>query len=259
MDTYSMHSGHTVPAVVTGKPLNVGGSQGRNEATARGLAYILREAAEDLSLSISGAKVAIQGFGNAGAISAQLLSEMGATVVAVSDSRGGIYSHDGLPIGDVLAHKHNTGSVVGFPEADRVTNDDLLELPCDILIPAALENQITARNANRIKARIIGEAANGPTTPEADNILFDRGVFVIPDILANAGGVTVSYFEWVQGLQEFFWTEREVNAQLERIMIGAFENVLRVAQERKVHMRTAAYLLAVDRVARATTTRGIYP
>jgi glutamate dehydrogenase (NAD(P)+) len=259
MDTYSMHSGHTVPAVVTGKPLNVGGSQGRNEATARGLAYILREAADDLSLSISGAKVAIQGFGNAGAISAQLLSEMGATVVAVSDSRGGIYSRGGLPIGDVLAHKHNTSSVVGFPEADRVTNDDLLELPCDILIPAALENQITARNANRIKARIIGEAANGPTTPEADNILFDRGVFVIPDILANAGGVTVSYFEWVQGLQEFFWTEREVNAQLERIMIGAFENVLRVAQERKVHMRTAAYLLAVDRVARATTTRGIYP
>jgi len=158
-----------------------------------------------------------------------------------------------------LAHKHNTGSVVGFPEADRVTNHELLELPCDILIPAALENQITARNANRIKARMIGEAANGPTTPEADNILFDGGVFVIPDILANAGGVTVSYFEWVQGLQEFFWTEREVNAQLERIMIGAFENVLRVAQERKVHMRTAAYLLAVDRVARATTTRGIYP
>jgi glutamate dehydrogenase (NAD(P)+) len=259
MDTISMHSGHTVPAVVTGKPINIGGSHGRNEATARGLAYILREASEDLSFPLSGAKIAIQGFGNVGAISAQLLSEMGATIVAVSDSGGGIYNRGGLSIGDVLAHKKNTGTVVGFPEADCVTNQELLELPCDILIPAALENQITRHNADRIRARIIGEAANGPTTPEADDILYDRGVFVIPDILANAGGVTVSYFEWVQGLQEFFWTEREVNAQLERIMIGAFESVLRTAQERRVHMRTAAYLLAVDRVARATTTRGIYP
>jgi glutamate dehydrogenase (NAD(P)+) len=259
MDTYSMHSGHTVPAVVTGKPLNIGGSHGRNEATARGLVYILREAAKDLSFDITGAKVAIQGFGNAGAISAQLLNEIGATIVAVSDSRGGIYSRNGLPVGDVLAHKARTGSVVDFPDADRVTNQEILELPCDVLIPAALENQITARNAGRIKARIIGEAANGPTTPDADEILFDRGVFIIPDILANAGGVTVSYFEWVQGLQEFFWTEREVNAQLDRIMVGAFQQVLRTAQERKVHMRTAAYLIAVDRVAQATTTRGIYP
>jgi glutamate dehydrogenase (NAD(P)+) len=259
MDTYSMHSGHTVPAVVTGKPLNIGGSQGRNEATARGLVYVLREASRHLSFDITGARVAIQGFGNAGAISARLLDELGATVVAVSDSRGGIYSRDGLPVGDVLAHKARTGSVIHFPEADRVSNADLLELPCDILIPAALENQITARNAERIQARVIGEAANGPTTPAADEILYDRGVFVIPDILANAGGVTVSYFEWVQGLQEFFWSEREVNAQLERVLVGAFQNVLRVAQERRVHMRTAAYLLAVDRVARATTTRGIYP
>jgi glutamate dehydrogenase (NAD(P)+) len=259
MDTYSMHSGHTVPAVVTGKPLNIGGSQGRNEATARGLVYVLREASRHLSFDITGARVAIQGFGNAGAISARLLDELGATVVAVSDSRGGIYSRDGLPVGDVLAHKARTGSVIDFPEADRVSNADLLELPCDILIPAALENQITARNAERIQARVIGEAANGPTTPAADEILYDRGVFVIPDILANAGGVTVSYFEWVQGLQEFFWSEREVNAQLERVLVGAFQNVLRVAQERRVHMRTAAYLLAVDRVARATTTRGIYP
>jgi glutamate dehydrogenase (NAD(P)+) len=259
MDTYSMHSGHTVPAVVTGKPLNIGGSQGRNEATARGLVYVLREASRHLSFDITGAKVAIQGFGNAGAISARLLDELGATVVAVSDSRGGIYSRDGLPVGDVLAHKARTGSVIDFPEADLVSNADLLELPCDILIPAALENQITARNAERIQARVIGEAANGPTTPAADEILYERGVFVIPDILANAGGVTVSYFEWVQGLQEFFWSEREVNAQLERVLVGAFQNVLRVAQERRVHMRTAAYLLAVDRVARATTTRGIYP
>ncbi len=259
MDTYSMHSGHTVPAVVTGKPLNIGGSHGRNEATARGLVYILREAAKDLSFDITGAKVAIQGFGNAGAISAQLLNEIGATIVAVSDSRGGIYNRSGLPIGDLLAHKARTGSVVDFPGADRVTNQELLELPCDVLIPAALENQITARNAGRIKARIIGEAANGPTTPDADEILYDRGVFIIPDILANAGGVTVSYFEWVQGLQEFFWTEREVNAQLDRIMVGAFQQVLRTAHERKVHMRTAAYLIAVDRVAQATITRGIYP
>jgi glutamate dehydrogenase (NAD(P)+) len=259
MDTYSMHSGHTVPAVVTGKPINIGGSQGRNSATARGLVYILREAANALSFNVSGANVVIQGFGNVGATSAQLLEELGATVIAVSDSKGGIYNRNGLPIARVLEHKGRTGTVADFPEADRVTNEELLELPCDILIPAALETQITARNADRIKARIIGEAANGPTTPAADEILYERGVFVIPDILANAGGVTVSYFEWVQGLQEFFWTEREVNAQLERVMVGAFQNVLRLAQAHRVHMRTAAYLLAVDRVARATTTRGIYP
>jgi len=259
MDTYSMHSGYTVPAVVTGKPINIGGSLGRNEATARGLVDILREATKTLSFDISGAKVAIQGFGNAGAICASLLSELGANIVAVSDSRGGIYNPNGLAISAVLAHKARTGSVIEFPDADHVTNEEILELPCDILIPAALENQITTTNAGRIKARIIGEAANGPTTPDADSILYDNGVFIIPDILANAGGVTVSYFEWVQGLQEFFWSEDEVNAQLDRIMVRAFQNVVRIAQERKVHMRTAAYLLAVDRVARATETRGIYP
>jgi len=259
MDTFSMHSGHTVPAVVTGKPINIGGSQGRQESTARGLVYVLREASRHLSFDITGAKVAIQGFGNVGAVSARVLDEMGATIVAVSDSRGGIYSRNGLSINDVLAHKARTGSVIDFPEADHVTNQELLELPCDILIPAALESQITEENAERIKARVIGEAANGPTTPGADNILYDRGVFVIPDILAGAGGVTVSYFEWVQGLQEFFWNEREVNAQLERVMVNAFQNVLRIAQERRVHMRSAAYLLSVDRVARATTTRGIHP
>jgi glutamate dehydrogenase (NAD(P)+) len=259
MDTFSMHSGHTVPAVVTGKPINIGGSQGRNESTARGLVYILREASRHLSFDITGAKVAIQGFGNVGAVSARVLDEMGATIVAVSDSRGGVYNRSGLPINDVMAHKARTGSVVDFPDADRVTNEELLELACDILIPAALESQITEQNAARIKARVIGEAANGPTTPDADEILYDRGVFVLPDILAGAGGVTVSYFEWVQGLQEFFWNEREVNAQLERVMVNAFQNVLRIAQERRAHMRTAAYLLSVDRVARATTTRGIYP
>ena len=259
MDTYSMQSGHTVPAVVTGKPLNVGGSAGRTEAPARGLVYILREASRHLSFDITGARIVVQGFGQAGAHSALVLDELGATVVGVSDSRGGIYNRNGLPIGDVLAHKNRTGSVVDFPDADRVTNAELLELPCDILIPAALENQITAGNAGKIKARIVGEAANGPVTPAADEILYDRGVFVIPDILAGAGGVTVSYFEWVQGLQEFFWNEREVNAQLERVMVHAFQHVLRIAQERRVHMRTAAYLLAVNRVAQSTTTRGIYP
>jgi len=259
MDTYSMQSGHTVPAVVTGKPLNVGGSAGRTEAPARGLVYVLREASRHLSFDITGARVVVQGFGQAGAISARELDNLGATVVGVSDSRGGIYNRDGLPIGDVLAHKQRTGSVVNFPDADGVTNAELLELPCDILIPAALENQITAGNAAKIKARIVGEAANGPVTPAADEILYDRGIFVIPDILAGAGGVTVSYFEWVQGLQEFFWNEREVNAQLERVMVNAFQHVLRIAQERRVHMRTAAYLLAVDRVAQSTLTRGIYP
>jgi glutamate dehydrogenase (NAD(P)+) len=259
MDTYSMHAGHTVPAVVTGKPLNIGGSHGRNEATARGLAYVLREAVEALSFDIAAARVAIQGSGNVGATIARLLDEMGATIVALGDSRGGVYHRAGLPVAEVLAHKARTGTVSDFPEADRVTNDELLELPCDILVPAAREGQITPRNADRIQARIIGEAANGPTTSEADRMLFDRGVFVIPDILANAGGVTVSYFEWVQGLQEFFWTEREVNAQLERIMAGAFQNVLRLAHERGTDMRTAAYLLAVERVAQSTRTRGIYP
>ncbi len=259
MDTYSMHAGHTVPAVVTGKPINIGGSHGRNQATARGISYALREAVEALSFSLAGARVAIQGFGNVGATVARLLDEMGATIVALSDSRGGIYRPSGLPVASVITYKARTGTLADFPEAEHISNAELLELPCDILIPAALEGQITAANAHKIKARVIGEAANGPTSPDADDILYERGIFVIPDILANAGGVTVSYFEWVQGLQEFFWTEREVNAQLERIMAGAFRQVLNLAHERKVHMRTAAYLLAVDRVAQSARTRGIYP
>jgi glutamate dehydrogenase (NAD(P)+) len=259
MDTYSMQSGHTVPAVVTGKPINIGGSQGRIESPGLGLVYVMREASRHLSFDITGARVVIQGFGQVGSVCARVLDELGATVVAVSDSQGGIYNRTGLPIGDVLAHKHRTGSLANFPDSDRVSNAELLELPCDILIPAALENQITAANAGKIQARVIGEAANGPVTPAADEILYDKGVFVIPDILAGAGGVTVSYFEWVQGLQEFFWTEREVNAQLERVMVNAFQHALRTAQERRVHMRTAAYLLAVERVAQSTMTRGIYP
>jgi glutamate dehydrogenase (NAD(P)+) len=259
MDTISMNKGYTVPAIVTGKPLNVGGSEGRNEATARGLVFTLIDAARHLDLPLADARIAIQGFGNAGSIAARLLDGLGATIIAVSDSRGGIYNPSGLSIEAVQRHKQQHGTVQGFVEADNVSNQELLELACDALIPAALENQITAQNADRVQARIIAEAANGPTTPAADEILFDKGVFVIPDTLANAGGVTVSYFEWVQGLQEFFWNEREVNAQLERVMSGAFQNILHIAQQRQVHMRTAAYLLAVQRVAEAVTTRGIYP
>lgn len=259
MDTFSMHRGYTVPAVVTGKPINIGGSRGRNEATARGCAFVIREAARNMNLDLSTTKVAIQGYGNAGAISAQLLRDMGATIIAVSDSRGGITNAGGLDPAAVLRYKSANGSVVGFPEADSISNMELLELPCDILVPAALENQITAENAPRIKARMIAEAANGPTTPDADSILYDRGVLVLPDILANAGGVTVSYFEWVQDLQDFFWSEQEVNDKLERVMVNSYENVRTIAAQRKVHMRTAAYLLAVQRVAEATLTRGIYP
>jgi glutamate dehydrogenase (NAD(P)+) len=259
MDTYSMHIGHTSPAVVTGKPINIGGSHGRREATARGLVYVLREACEQANISIAGAKVVIQGYGNVGGTSAMLLEDMGAKIVGVADRGGGVYNPKGIDLRLLQAHYEKTGTVAGAPGGDEISNAELLELPCDILIPAAIENQITIRNADRIKARIIIEAANGPTTPDADTILLDRGVLVIPDILANAGGVTVSYFEWVQGLQEFFWTEREVNAQLERIMVNAFETVHQMAQSRRTTLRTAAYLLAVDRTADAYRVRGIYP
>jgi glutamate dehydrogenase (NAD(P)+) len=259
MDTISMHKGYTVPAVVTGKPLNIGGSEGRNEATARGVAYVLAEASRHLSMDLSRATVAVQGFGNAGANTARLLAEIGARVVAVSDSRGGAYRPGGLNVKALIAHKLRTGGLAGFVEADTISNAELLELGCDVLVPAALGLQITEANAPRVKARLIAEAANAPISPGADRILYDQGCFVLPDVLANAGGITVSYFEWVQGLQEFFWTEREVNAQLERVMSHAFQSVLRVAQERRVDMRAAAYMLGVQRVADAVTTRGIYP
>jgi glutamate dehydrogenase (NAD(P)+) len=205
------------------------------------------------------ARVVIQGFGNAGSTAARLLDELGSRIVAVSDSRGGIYNPNGLDIPAVFAFKQQTGSVIGYPEAERVTNEELLELPCDILIPAALEEQITERNAARIRARLIAEAANGPTTPEADRILFDRGIIVLPDIYANAGGVTVSYFEWVQGLQHFYWTEEEVNSRLRAIMTGAFQAIHATAERYHVQLRTAALALAVQRVAEITRLRGIYP
>jgi glutamate dehydrogenase (NAD(P)+) len=219
----------------------------------------LREACERANINIAGSKVVIQGYGNVGATSARLLTDMGAKIVGIADRGGGIANAKGINLEQLQAHYQNTGTVANMAGCDFVTNAELLELPCDILIPAAIENQITALNADRVKARVVIEAANGPTTPDADAILFDRGVLVIPDILANAGGVTVSYFEWVQGLQEFFWTEREVNAQLERIMVNSFETVHQMSQERRTQLRTAAYLLAVDRTAKAYYVRGIYP
>ncbi len=259
MDTYSMHAGYTVPGVVTGKPISLGGSEGRNEATARGCVYTIVEAAQHMGLDLTTAKVAVQGFGNAGSIAARLMVEEGSVVVAVSDSTGGIHNPAGLDIGKVIGWKQEHGTVQGFPGATDVTNAEVLEVPCDILIPAALENQITPRNARNIKARLVAEAANGPTTPEADEILFQNGVFLIPDILCNAGGVTVSYFEWVQDLNRDHWSEAVVNAKLKDIMVKAFDETITIAKREGVNMRTAAYLLAVKRVADAMEMRGLYP
>jgi len=259
MDTYSMHQGYTVPGVVTGKPISLGGSEGRNEATARGTVYCIVEAARHLGLELHKARVAIQGFGNAGAIAAQLIADEKATIVAVSDSTGGIHNPNGLEVNKVIAWKQEHGTVQGFPGATDIANAEVLEVDCDILIPAALENQITDRNAGNVKARLVAEAANGPTTPEADEIFWKKGIFMIPDILCNAGGVTVSYFEWVQDLNRDHWTEDEVNAKLKTIMVKAFQETLAIARRDQTYMRTAAYLLAVQRVAEATTMRGLYP
>ena len=259
MDTYSMHVGYTVPGVVTGKPISLGGSEGRNEATARGCVFTIVDAAVHLGMDLHTATVAVQGFGNAGSIAARLMRDEGSTVVAVSDTGGAIHNPAGLDIDKVVAWKQEHGTVVGFPGSTTITNEALLELPVDILIPAAYENQITIRNADRIQAKIVAEAANGPTTPEADVILAQKGVFMIPDILANAGGVTVSYFEWVQDLNRDQWSEAVVNAKLKEIMDRSFGEVLAMAQLEEVDMRTAAYLVAVKRVADATALRGLYP
>ncbi len=259
MDTYSMHRGYTVHGVVTGKPISVGGSLGRNEATARGAVFTLLQASKALNVPLIDARVSIQGYGNAGSIAATLLAAEGARIVAVSDSTGGIHNPSGLDPARVSAWKQEHGTVVGFPGSDQVTNQEILEIDCDILVPAALENQITKHNAPRVKARIVAEAANGPTTPEADVILHDRGVFNIPDILCNAGGVTVSYFEWVQDMQSFFWTEDRINDSLKGIMDRAFEAVRAMSERHEVDMRTAAYMVAVARVAEATMLRGLYP
>jgi glutamate dehydrogenase (NAD(P)+) len=259
MDTYSMHQGYTVPGVVTGKPISLGGSEGRNEATARGAVYTIVDAAAHLGMDLTKATVAVQGFGNAGSIAARLIRDEGATVIAVSDTGGGILNRAGLDVDRVIGWKKEHGTVAGFPGAKAISNDQLLEVECDVLIPAALENQISAANAGRVKAKIVAEAANGPTTPEADAILHDKGVFIIPDILCNAGGVTVSYFEWVQDLNRDHWSEAIVNTKLKEIMDRSFGEVLAIAIREDVNMRTAAYLVAVQRVADATAMRGLYP
>ncbi len=259
MDTYSMHLGHSTPSVVTGKPISIGGSQGRVEATGRGVMIAAREAMRQVEKQLAGAKVAVQGFGNVGAIAAYLLRDQGCVVVAASDSSGGVANPKGLDPRALLKYKEDHGSVVGFPGTTRISNEELLEIDCDILVPSALEGQITGENAPRVKAKLIVEGANGPLTPDADVALAKRGVTVIPDILANSGGVIVSYFEWVQGLQQFFWTEEEVNQNLERIMIRSFGQVRKTSQDKHVDMRTAALIRAIDRVAEALMTRGIYP
>jgi glutamate dehydrogenase len=256
VDEYSSLKGYYSPGVVTGKPIRLGGSAGRTEATGRGCMFTIREAAKEIGLDMKGATVAVQGSGNVGGIAAKLIAELGSKIVAMSDSKGGIYNPDGIDPDAVLEHKAKTGSVLGFPGSQEISNDELLELDVDILVPAALENVITSKNAANIKAKIIGEGANGPTTPEADKILYEKGVLVIPDILANAGGVTVSYFEWVQNLMNFYWTEEEVNNRLEGIMVRAFKEVYQMHKEHKVNMRDAAYMVSIQRVAEAMKLRG---
>ncbi len=259
MDTYSMTQGKSVPGVVTGKPLIVGGSAGRREATGRGIVYVLYQAARSLGQQLKGQKVAVQGFGNVGSVAARMLWRDGCVIVGVSDFRGGIYNPKGIDVPQLQTYLQETGSVVGFPGTEPVTNEALLELPCDVLIPAAVGSQLRADNAERIKAHIIAEGANGPTTPEADVLLRERGITVIPDILANAGGVVVSYFEWVQGLQYYFWKENEITARLQELMASAFRRVWNAAQKGGVDLRTAALMEGVRRVADAHVVRGLYP
>ena len=259
MDTYSMNKGYSVLGVVTGKPIEIGGSKGRLEATGSGCMICAQLACRNLGIEISEAKIAIQGFGNVGSTVANLLAKMGSHIIAVSDSKGGIYNRRGLNIEEVLLHKKEKGAVSNFRDGENISNAELLALECDVLIPAAFENQLHQNNASSIKAKLIVEGANGPTTTEGDNILREKGVFVVPDILANAGGVVVSYFEWVQGLQSFFWTEEEVNRQLQAVMTNAFREVFEVSQREKVDMRDAAYILAIGRLVQAMKIRGLYP
>src|SRR5438270_77519 len=259
MDTFSMHQGYSVPAVITGKPLAIGGSEGRLEATARGVQYVTREAMLDLGMKPEECSVVVQGFGNVGSISARLLHELGCKVVGFRDISGGVYNPRGIDVHQALHYSKEHGTLKGLHNSEAVTNAELLTLPCDVLVPAALENQLTGRNASQVKARLIIEAANGPTTPEADRIFNDRGIVVVPDILANAGGVTVSYFEWVQDLQRFFWAEHEINDRLETIMTRAYRAVREKALQQETNLRMGAYLLAVARVAEATEIRGVYP
>jgi len=260
MDTYSALKGNYVqPEVITGKPLAIGGSLGRNEATGRGLSFTVREAAKRLKVNMKSATVAVQGFGNAGQFASQLVEEQGAKVIAASDSKGGVYNKAGISVSALRKHKEKTGSVTGFAGAKSISNEELLEIECTILIPAALENQITGRNAGKIKAKIVAEAANGPTTPEADDILYKNGILTIPDILANGGGVTVSYFEWLQNLRREYWTEDEVNQRLDRNITKAFSDVYETHEKYRVNMRKASTLLAVNRVVEAIKIRGLWP
>jgi glutamate dehydrogenase (NAD(P)+) len=258
MDTYSMHVGHTSTAVVTGKPIEMGGSLGRREATGRGVMIVTREAAKHLGLDINGATVAVQGFGNVGSVSADLLAKLGAKIVAVTDWKGGVQNPKGLDIPAMIEFAKQHKTIDGFPDGDPIENEQLFSLDVDVLVPAALENQITIENAGSIQAKIVAEGANGPTTPEAHKLLHERGVFVIPDILANAGGVTTSYFEWVQDRHGYFWEEAEVNQRLEAKMVEAFQDVLQTSLKYKVDLRTAAYIVAINRVATVTRMRGMY-
>jgi glutamate dehydrogenase (NAD(P)+) len=258
MDTYSMHVGHTETAVVTGKPVAMGGSLGRREATGRGVMIITRDTARHLGIDLKGARIAVQGFGNVGSVAAELLAQQGARIVGVTDWKGGVYNEKGLDIPAMIKYSQEHKTIAGFSGGDPLTNEELFKLDVDVLIPAALENQITVDNAKDIKAKLIVEGANGPTTPEADNMIHERGGFIVPDILANAGGVTVSYFEWVQDRYGYFWTEKEVNERLEHKMVESLTAVLKTAQEYKVDMRTAAYIVAIKRVATVTKLRGMY-
>lgn len=259
MDTYSMHRGFSVPAVVTGKPVEIGGSLGRTEATGRGVVVTMMEALKMEGIDPANVSVAVQGFGNVGSVAARLASEMGLKVLAVSSSKGGVFHGEGLDTAALIKHAEEAGSPLDFPGAENITNEELLTLPCDVLIAAATESQVTSKNADAIKARIIAEGANGPVTPEADEILNSRGIFVIPDILCNAGGVTVSYLEWVQDLQSFFWPVEEINLKLENLMLRAFRSVMDCARAHRVPNRVAAQILAIQRIADAIMIRGIYP
>src|SRR5215204_7159861 len=258
MDTYSMHKRHTVTAVVTGKPVEMGGSLGRREATGRGCMIVTKEALAQLGMNVRGTTVAVQGFGNVGSIASQLLSREGCKIVAISDRTGGVHNANGIDVEDAIAYVKEHRSLEGYSKGDRITNDELLTLDVDVLLPAALENVITTKNAGKVRAKIICEGANGPTTAAADAILEEKGIFVIPDILANAGGVTVSYFEWVQDRGGYFWTEDTVNARLRDIMTRSFKDVLDLSRQHKVNMRTAAYMLSISRVATVHRLRGIY-
>jgi glutamate dehydrogenase (NAD(P)+) len=258
MDTYSQHRGHAVPEIVTGKPVAIGGTLGRRDATGRGLVYMIVEAAKQLGIEVGGLTAVVQGFGNVGSVAARELTNIGVKVIGVSDRTGGFVDIRGLPVEKLLEVADKNHSLDGCPYGEKITNEELLELKCDVLVPAAMEMQITQANAARVQCRILAEGANGPTTPEADTILRDKGIFLIPDILANAGGVVVSYFEWVQDLQNFFWTEDEVNKKLRDILVKAFHEVLDMSRKQAVGMRMAALMIGIDRVAKAMLWRGLY-